>query len=186
MCKSELCVYPLSNCSEVVLVSLSHTLHYFICFIAMLATWKTASPVSPESLYLLPSMVQILPPSPTSPLPSGLSFRWHSAVTFLKGRADCWRRTVWALAVSPHTHTHKNRETHTHTSAGTQVLTQQIKRIVALPPAASPPSSVEGVESHWGFFFVAPHEGSGHQEFEKFPGSVKVTLSSLTEKSVVP
>ncbi len=98
-----------------------------------------------------------------------------------------------SCCISTHTHTHTQKQwhTHIHTSAGTQVLTQQIKRIVALPPAASLPPASRGWKVTQGFLLShhmraqATRSFSSLYWFEKFPGTVKVTLVSLTEKSVV-
>lgn len=95
---------------------------------------KAASPASPESLYLLLSMVLTLS---NQPPPPAFSFRWHSAVTFSReGQTAGAALFGLSLYLDAHTHRRTGTHTHTHTSTGTQVVTQKIKHIVALPPAS--------------------------------------------------
>ena len=157
------------------------------CRISGVRQWQSRPHL--RAFYLPPTMGQQIKQLTPLPHPSpSVSFLIALSRYVLKGRADCWRRTVWALAVSPHTqtqtqtHTHTKTGTRTHTlrpsSAGTQVLTQQIRCIVALPSASRGQGVIGGGFSH--HVEVRVLRARVHGVYRIW---VKVTLVSLRQKS---
>lgn len=153
---------------------------------------KAASPVSPESLYLLPSMVQLLSTlSPPLPPPRWSLFPMALSRYVLKGRADCWRRTVWALAISQHTHTHTKPGTHTHlhryAHSKLSVLLRCLQRHHPLQhPGGWKVTQGFCCRTTWGFRPPGVFLFVLRWMFEKFTGLIKVTMMSLTEKNAMP
>ena len=99
--------------------------------------WEQPSSASPVNLNLLPSMVYTLSNPHLFHSLVSLSSSTQPLRSQGKGRLLA-PHCLGSRCISIHAHTHSHAHTHTHAyaSAGTQVFAQQIKCIVALPPAS--------------------------------------------------